>query len=412
MTEEYPGGSSAPRARTGRRGFGRVVLALLGCAGLAAVVMSWRPAPIAVEIAPVSIGPLRVTIDEDGRTRVKDRYVVSAPLTGNLARVERRAGDAVTAGEVVARLLPVAAPLLDARERAVAEARLAVAEAAARQAEAAESQAAVHVELAGREAARFRDLMRHESVAAQTLERAEFELRARRAELASAGFGVRVARHEVQLAQAALSRLSGITDAGEQLALTSPVAGVILEVLRDDQGVVQAGAPILEVGDPRALEIVVDILTTDAVRVSRGANARIRRWGGESELAAKVLQVEPKAFTKVSSLGVEEQRVNVLLELEGDPQTWSRLGDGFRIEASIVVWEEAQVRKAPVSAVFRRRERWAVLAVEGEVARFRHVEIGQRSGFEVQILDGLAPGDRVILHPGERVTEGARVRQR
>jgi HlyD family secretion protein len=403
------------RKRTLRRWISRIALGAVALGVVAAIITASLPKPVIVEIAAAQRGSLTVTIDEDGRTRVKDRYVISAPLAGSLARIELQPGDRVEAGAVVAHLLPLPAPLLDPRSQAQSRARLAAAEAASRQAQAAESRARAAMEFAESEIESQRRLAARGSIPQQRLDRAELELRTKREDLASATFGVRVARHQVDMARAALGRLdrgAQAGDQGSQMMLKSPVAGVVLEVLREHEGVVQAGTPLLEIGNPTALEIVVDVLTTDAVRIQPGVKARIIRWGGQQELDAHVRRIEPKAFSRMSSLGVQEQRVNVVLDLDSPQESWTSLGDGYRIEANIAVWEADDVMRIPVSAVFKHDEKWTVFVVDGEAARIQHVEIGERNGLQVQILAGLAPGQRVILHPGERVADGATVKPR
>lgn len=400
---------SGGTGRALRRWSMRIGFAIVGVGVIGAIVLAWMPKPIAVEVTSVRRGTLRVTVEEDGRTRVKDRYVISAPLAGNLARIELEPGDRVEAGAVIARLLPLPAPLLDPQSRAQAQARLSAAEASFRQAQSAEARARAARDFSDSQIESQRQLAARGSIAPRALDRAEFELRTRREEVSSAAFGVRVARQEVEMARAALGRFTAGRTTGDEMEITSSVTGVVLEVQRQNEGVVQAGTPLVEIGDPAALEIVVDVLTTDAVRIQPGARARIVRWGGAGELAAHVRRVEPKATTAMSSLGVEEQRVNVVLDLDAPRESWAALGDGYRVEASIVVWEEPNVVRVPVSAVFRRDDRWAVFVVDGEIARMRHVAIGQRNGLEAQILRGLSTRERVLVHPGERVTDGTRI---
>ena len=402
----------AQRKRTIRRWFSRSGLALLAAGVVASIVSALLPKPVVVEMAIVQKGPLTVTVDDDGRTRVKDRYVISAPLAGSLARIDLHPGDRVEADGEVARLLPVPAPLLDPRSRAQAQAQLAAAEAATGQARSAESRARAALKFSESDAELQRKLAQGGAIPQQEVDRAELDLRTKKEDLSSATFGARVARHEVELARAALGRLGARGQSTDQMLLNSPVAGVVLLVLRENEGVVQAGTQLVEVGNPAALELVVDVLTSDAVRISKGAKARITRWGGGGELTGHVRRVEPKAFSRVSSLGVDEQRVNVVLDLDSPHEEWAALGDGFRIEASIAIWEQQDVVRLPVSAAFKHADKWTVFVVDGGRARLRHVEIGERNGFHAQILSGVQPGDRVILHPGERVSDGTEVKPR
>ncbi|HEU5170003.1 MAG TPA: efflux RND transporter periplasmic adaptor subunit [Gemmatimonadales bacterium] len=396
------------RAATARRVnwvIGAVVVLAIG----AGIARALRPNPVPVEVAEVARGPLRVTVDEDGMTRVKDRFVVSAPLAGMLTRIELHPGDSVERGTAVARLLPAVSPMLDPRSRSAAEARVAAAQAALRQAETAVRRARAAADFAGREAERQRKLFAAGATAAQTLEAAELAERMRDEERASAEFGLRVAESELRVARAALRRLDADVPAGEQFVVPAPVDGRVLRVLQESETVVAAGAPLLEIGDAAALEIVVDVLTTDAVDIRPGALALIEGWGGGDTLRGHVHRVEPAAFTRVSSLGVEEQRVNVLIDLEDRRERWGGLGDGYRVEARIVVWEAADVLQVPAGAVFRQGDGWAVYAVEGGRARLRPVEIGRRTAAAAQVLKGVEAGEPVVVYPSDNVRDGVRV---
>ena len=392
------------------RWVGRVALGLAALGAAAAVAMVLMPEPVDVEIGIATRGPLSVTVNEDGRTRVVDRYVVSSPIGGVLGRLPWREGERVDSDTVLATIVPPSPPLLDARSRAEAQARLAGALAAERQAEAQLARAGAAEELATRELARRERLEAGGAVSAVALERTRFEARARADELQSASFGVRVAAEQVAAARAALGAFEGRKGAGPVgLPLRAPVSGTVLRVMRRDAGVVQAGAPLLELGDPGSLEVVVDVLTREAVGIAPGAPVEISGWGGDRSLAAHVQRVEPSAFTRISALGVEEQRVNVVIRLDAPRQDWAALGDGFRVEALIVVWRADDVLGVPASAVFRAGEGWAVYAIERGRARLTAVEVGRRNERQVQVVSGLAAGARVVLHPGDRVVDGARV---
>ena len=399
--------------RTASRWIKRSILVILAVGLVATIVYAWLPKPVPVETAVAEKGDLVVTVDEDGRTRVKDRYVISAPLTGNLARIELSPGDAVKQGEILARLVPLTAPLLDARSRKEAEARVRAAEAARRQAKAQIERASAAESYAQKEAKRTRELSGKGVITESELDRANLEERAREAELASAQFGAKVAEHELSMARAALGAFKGPGKAAseDQLVVPSPVRGRVLQVLQKSEGVVQAGAPLLELGDPSALEIAVDVLTSDAVRIPPGAPVEIVRWGGPS-LPGHVRLVEPSAFTRVSALGVEEQRVNAVIDLDAPYEKWSQLMDGYRVEARIVVWKGKDVLTAPASALFRRDDGWAVFVVQDGRAVARRVEVGHNSGLSAEIVSGLSPGDRVVVHPSDRVADGVRVEHR
>jgi HlyD family secretion protein len=391
----------------------RALLIAVGAAIVGSLIFAWLPKPIAVDVAQVSAAPLRVTVDEDGQTRVKDRYVISAPLMGSLGRIELDPGDMVRQDQVLARILPVLPPLLDERTRSSALAQVAASQAAKSQAHAQIERATAALEFAKDEAARQEQLLQQGTTSRQQTEQARVNERTSIAELESARFAERVANYEIQMAQAALQRLSalGAKERGEQLQLPSPINGRVLKVFHESEGVVQAATPLIELGDPSALEIVVDVLTSDAVRIAVGSVVHVERWGGEP-LEGRVRLIEPSAFTRVSALGVEEQRVNVIVDLISPMTAWTALGDGYRVETQIVVWEEPRVTQVPISAVFRKEQGWAVYAIENDRARLKAVEVGQRAGNAVQIISGLEVGDRVVVHPSEQVSDGIRVATR
>jgi len=384
-----------------------VVLLVIGL-----IVVAWIPNPVEVEVATVTRGPLIVTVNEDGRTRVKDRYVVSSPITGNLARPELEAGDTIEEGQVLARLVPLPPPLLDSRTRAEAKARVDAAQAALRQAQAAVNRARYERDFAKQESERALAVVQQGGLARSDADRAVSSYQSAEEQLRSANFGARVAEHQLKLAQTALLQLSGKAEDAEQLEIAAPVGGQVLKVFQESEGVVQAGTPIVEVGDPAALEIVVDVLSQDATRIPDGAPVTIERWGGKAPLRAHVRVVEPSAFTKLSALGVEEQRVNVVIDLDEERDRWSTLGDGYRVEARISVWEGEDVLRLPASAVFRAEEAWATFVVEDGAAVLRPVEIGETNGLETEVLSGLQEGDMVIAYPSDSVRDGVSVRSR
>ncbi len=399
------------RARERRRKVVRSLRrGLLGAVVLATavgVVLALRPRPVPVDVATASRGRLVVAVEETGVARVKDRYVVSAPVTGTVSRQRLEAGDPVADGEVVAEIAPLASPLLDARSRQEAQARLSAAVSARAQAEAQQGRARAAEALAREELARARALAAGGSLPGQQLDRAEFEARIRSEELSSAAFATKVAAEQVRVARAALLGEGAARD--RHVEVLAPASGRVLRVLQQSEGVVLAGTPLVEVGNPEVLELVVDLLTTDAVRVQPGTPLSVQGWGGDRALAARVRRVEPSAFTKLSALGVEEQRVNVIAMLTDPRRDWAALGDGFRIEARFVLWEGADVLKVPQGAAFRRGDGWAVYRVVSRRARLTPVRIGHRGETEVEVLDGLEPGAVVVVHPGDRVEDGAPV---
>ncbi|HVU04975.1 MAG TPA: HlyD family efflux transporter periplasmic adaptor subunit [Polyangiaceae bacterium] len=403
-------------ARERRRAVARLVRrALLVAAGsmtAGAFALAMRPRPVLVDVATVVRGPLVVEIEESGKTRVKDRYVVSAPVAGSLSRVGHEPGDVVKEGDTLAEIAPTLSPLLDDRTRTEAEARLGAALAALSQARTAKARAAAAEELATRELARTRTLARTGTVPAQTLEREEFDARMRREESASATFAEKVAGEEVRMARAALGQDPEHAAKDRHVDVFAPVTGTVLAVHQKSAGVVPPGAPLLEIGDPAALEVVVDLLTTDAVHIEPGTPVAIRGWGEERPLDGRVRLVEPSAFTRPSALGVDEQRVNVVVAFTGPRESFAALGDGYRVEARFVLWRAADVTKVPLGAVFRHGDGWGAYAVRDGIARLVSVAVGHRGEREAEITSGLAAGAAVLVHPGDRVRDGVRVEAR
>jgi HlyD family secretion protein len=394
-------------ARRIRRGLLGVLLA----ATAVAVVMALRPRPVPVDVARATRGPLIVAVEESGKTRVKDRYVVSAPAAGSLSRVTLDVGDTVEEGDVLAEIAPAVAPLLDQRARAESEARLGAALSALGQARAQTGRALNAKALAAQQLSRLQKLAAGNAVTRQALEQAEFDARMRGDEHGSALFAEKVAAEEVRLARVTLGTNGG-SARDRHVDVLAPASGRVFRVLQKSAGVVPAGTPLAEVGDPAALEVVVDLLTTAAVQVRPGTAVVITGWGGDGPLAGRVRLVEPSGFTKPSALGVDEQRVNVVIAITDPRERWTALGDGFRVETRLVLWEANDVLKAPQGAVFRHGDGWAVYRVDGNRANLVPVRIGHRGDTDVEILAGLEPGAAVAVHPGDRVKSGTRVEPR
>lgn len=390
----------------------RIATGLLAASLVGGIALIVRPHPVEVDVARVVRAPLDQKVVDEGRARVRERYTVSAPVAGTLARIELHEGDVVEPGMVLARLLPLPSPLLDARSRDVAVQRLASAVDSQRQADATVTRAETADEQARRELARTDALAKDGTLSPAQLDLASADARMRAAELSSARFSEKVAAHDIEQARAALERFSPGSRPSEQFEITSPVRGQVLHVLHKSEGVVTPGTALLEVGDPRALELVVDVLSQDAVAVHAGMPARLLHWGAEPLLTAKVRLVEPSAFTKTSALGVDEQRVNVVLDPEGPPEIWRPLGDGFAAEIEITVWTKPDVLQVPASSLFRQGAGWAVFAVRDGRAEARSVGVGHRGALQTEILDGLTPDDVVIIHPGASVHAGVRVASR
>jgi HlyD family secretion protein len=384
----------------------RVWISLVVVGVLLAVAL-W-PATMPVDVAVVSRGPLVLTIDEEGQTRVQHRYVVSSPVGGRVMRIELEPGDRVKEGDVVARVRAETPPLLDARTRAEIQAAIASAQAALGRAQAEEQRAKTTLAQAERELRRAQELVRGGVVPPNEVDLRQDEARAATEGAAAAAYTVKAARSELDRAEARL-RPSAPDVSGRVVEVTAPASGVILKRLRESESMVPPGEPLVEIGNPSELEIVSDLLSTDAVRVEPEARAMIEQWGGETVLDAKVRRIEPSGFTKISALGVEEQRVNVILDFVDPAGAWTALGDGYRVEVRIVVWEAQDVLKVPTGALFRQGENWAVYIVEEGRARLVTLELGHQTGQEAEVLSGLSEGARVILHPGDTLTDGTRV---
>ena len=387
----------------------RVLISVAVVGGLLAVAL-W-PTSVPVELGTVSRGPLVVTVDEEGMTRVRDRFVVSSPVAGRVLRIELEPGDVVTRGQVVAHVRAEAPPLLDERTRAEARAAIESARAAIGRARAEEQRARATLAQLQRELTRIRELAQNKVVAPQELEAREAEAKVAEESVNVAVFAVQAATSELQRAQARLAP-STADAAGRVVSVTSPADGVVLKRVRESESVVPPGDPLIEVGDPHRLEIVADLLSTDAVRVKRGARTIIEQWGGEKQLEARVRRIEPSGFTKISALGVEEQRVNVVLDFVDPATALAALGDAYRVEVRIVIWEAPAVLKVPTGALFREGEKWAVYTVENGRAHRVIVELGHQTGQEAEVLSGVSESVRVILHPGDTLKDGARVRER
>lgn len=392
-----------------RTALGAVVAVVVG-----AIVYGFWPRPVQVDLVAVLKGPMRVTVDEEGKTRIRERYIVSAPLGGTLLRVQLKPGHSVTADKtVLAMLEPNDPAFLNAREKAEAEARVKGAESAVQLAQARLSAARKEHDFATGNLARVTKAHQVGGASADELQTAQVREQVRAEEVRAAQFAERVATFDLNLARAALVRTgprSALPPEGSRLELRSPVDGKVLRVFQESAGVVAPGTQILEVGDPTDLEMVIDVLSTEAVKISPGDRVIVERWGGPKPLAGRVRLVEPAGFLKVSALGVEEQRVNVIADFTDTLEKRKALGDAYRIEARIVVWESAEAVKVPAGALFRDPSgEWAVFALRDGRATLTPVKVGRSNGLEAEVLEGLAPGDQVVLHPSDRVTLGVRI---
>lgn len=389
-----------------------IFLIVIG-AGVLALVYAFRPRPVAADFDTVRRGAMMVTIDEEGETRLGQRFVVSAPLAGRILRIDLEPGDPVSAGNtIVATLLPSTPNFLDARTIAEAQARERAAEASVGRAEANRGRILEELTFAEAQRERYLELYEQGLGSREQFETADFELRNAREALNVADAEVRDAQRAVDVAQASLIQvtedLAG-AQAGDPVALRAPIDGVVLRRMRESESVVPAGEPLVELGNIADIEIVSDLLSEDAVQVRRGQRVLIEQWGGGMTLAGRVERVEPSGFTKLSALGVEEQRVNVIIDFVDRLEASEFLGDGYRVEIRVVTWESDDVLKLPVSSLFRTDEDWTVFTVSEGVAQLRPVEIGRRNGLEAEVLSGISEGETLIVHPSDEVADGVEV---
>ena len=402
------------RRRLARQASWIAAAVVLSIGGL---VLMLRPQPIAVDLAEIAAGPLRVTIDEEGKARVKEVYVISAPIAGKVLRAPLDPGDPVIMDEtVVAIIQPVAPSFLDARMRKELEAAVAAARSAVELAETEVRQALTENEWAASELSRTRALAQTSVASQRSLERARLDVDKQRAALLRAKANAELRRAELASAEARLmGPESAALDRRSQaccVEVRSPQSGTVLRQTQDSETVIAAGASLLEVGDPTQMEVLVELLSTDAVKIASGAAATIEGAGLSRTIAAKVRRIEPAGFTKVSALGIEEQRVKTLLDIVSPREQWQRIGHDFRVFVRITEWSSENVLRVPLSALFRQGERWAVFKLDNGRARLTNVEIGHRNSELAELLGGLTPGDKVVLHPSDRVIDGQRLTKR
>lgn len=403
-----------------------LVWVLVAVAIVVAAIWALRPAAVLVDTAVIDEGPMRMTVDEEGKTRVKEIYVVSAPIAGRVLRSALEAGDAVE-GErsVVAGIQPTDPSLIDVRTRKDLEAQVQAAQSAVRLAEAELKQARTELGFAERDLQRAHALAPKQVISKRALDQAENNVEVRKAALARAEAGVDFRKRELASAKARLisplgdglrdaspPEATGSTDTVCCVQVRAPASGRVLRMLAKSEQVVPAGTPLLEIGDPHDIEIVVELLSTDAVKIKEGADATIEGWGGTVAIPAVVTRIEPGGFTKVSALGIEEQRVRVILDFKGPPEAWETLGHDFRVYARITAWRSDRVVRVPLSALFRQGDDWAVFRDADGNAELTLIEIGHRNREAAEVRSGLRPGDRVILHPSDRVHDGVAVSER
>jgi len=387
----------------------RIAIVLLAVGAVA--FWAFRPRPVPADFSLVERGPLQVTVEDEGRTRVRDRFVVSAPLPGRMKRIELEPGDRVAAGKtVLAEFQPTDPALLDVRTRTELEARVRGAESALGGARADRERIRADLAFAQSDLKRSNQLVKDRVIAPREMEAAERQAQSLDRALQSAEFAVRTAEHKLEVARASL--LQTRTGRTAAIPLYSPVDGVVLRRLQESETVVSTGQPLVEVGEVRNLEIVADFLSSAAVRVKAGQPALIDQWGGDHPLKGRIRRVEPSGFTKISALGVEEQRVNIVVDFDDDPASWQALGDGYRVEVRVIVWQRDDVLKVPASSLFRHETKWAVYKVQDGRAVRQIVEIGQRSGLEAEVLNGLTAGERIVVYPSDAIADGVKIAAR
>ncbi len=391
-----------------------LALIVLGVAGLG--YLFFAPQPVAVDLASVDRGRLEVTVDEEGETQVKEIYRISAPITGKLERVDIQVGDSVLAGQRIARVRPVDPPIRDMRSRLEMSATTKAASAAVQLAEAQVKQAGSDLKFARSDFSRAHILAEKGVISGKALEEAELNVSVKQAEVRKAEAGLELRRREFESARMRELEPNQMQSQGPEdqccVEITAPSSGVVLKVLTESEQVVQAGTTLMETGDPHDLEIVVDLLSSDAVGISAGTLARIEDWGGEDVLQASVRRIDPAGFTKVSALGIEEQRVNVVLDFISPPQQWHGLGHAFKVTVRIIKSDREDVLRIPLGALFRRGPDWAVYTARDGRAKSTTVKLGKFSLSHAEAIEGVMQDDEVVMFPSDKVSDGVSISQR
>ena len=415
LTPPSPAASAPWEARrnpSGKHLLRRLVTWLAVAALVALVAWGFWPKAVLVETAALSRSPLTVRVSEEGKTRIRNRYVVAAAVAGRMRRVALKPGDEVKAGATVLTVIdPVAAPLLDPRAREQAEAEVSMREAAGKQAAESLAAARAALKLAEADRDRVRAVHRSGTVSEADRDKAEGEASIKAAELRAIEFSLQVNDFRLAQARAALTR-PDVGSSGGEVEVKSPVSGRVLKVMQESEMVVTPGVAILEVGDPRDLEIEAEILSRDAVAIHPGDSAEIEQWGGEAPLKGRVRRIEPAGFTKISALGVEEQRVLVLCDLIEPPPAAKTLGDRFRVEVRVAVWHSDDVLVVPTGALFREGNVWKTFVYRDGRAVATEVSVGHSDGRLTEVLSGIEAGTEVLLHPPDAVKHATRVTRR
>ena len=376
------------------------------------LIYGFLPKTQVVDIVSVKRGPLQITIEEEGRTRLKDRFTISAPTSGYMRRVKSKVGDAVKKGQIVAVLEPLPSQALDPRSRATAQASVSSAEASLGAAIERERVASADASYLEQRKERLKTLYDKGSIAKDQFDQINSEAQKARALQLSAAAEINVAKSELERAKITLRNFAAVKTEGNTVDVTSPLSGTVFRVYRESEGAVNIGEPLMDIGNAKNLEVRVEVLSSDAVKIKEGTRVLFKRWGNDEPLTGQVRLVEPAGFTKISSLGVEEQRVLVIADITSPPEKWNLLGDGFRMEAHFILWEGENVPQIPASALFRLGKDWAVFVAERGKARKRVVQIGQRNGMAAEILSGLKENEKVLAYPDDSISEGTKIKAR
>lgn len=396
----------------------RILLWTLIFAAIAiGIGLTLLPQPVTVDLVTLRTAPMRVTVDEEGETRIHDLFVLSAPVAGRVRRIEAHAGDEVVANDTVVALIEPGDPtFLDPRSEVQARAAVRAAESAQTLAASEVELAQAELEFAQAEHRRARELIAMGTITRHESDAAERAFKTARAALATAQAGLEMRTFELEQARAQLlspaeTQFNRSADC-PCVVVRSPVTGRVLRIINASERIVQSGEPLVEIGDPRDLEIATDYLSTDAVQIQAGQPVIIDNWGGQETLSGVVRSVEPYGFKKISALGIEEQRVNVIIDLTDTAERWSKLGHGYQVETRVVIWESPDALSVPLTALFRDGNQWAVFTAEQERAVLRHVTLGRRNGLLAEVASGLDAGSQVVVHPSNRVVDGVRLASR
>ncbi|MCX5848753.1 MAG: HlyD family efflux transporter periplasmic adaptor subunit [Deltaproteobacteria bacterium] len=376
------------------------------------LIYGFLPKTQAVDVVSVTRGPLQITIEEEGRTRLKERFIISAPTAGYMRRINAKVGDTVKNGQVVAVLEPLQSQALDSRSRATAQTLVSSAEASLGAAVERERVTTADAGYLEQRRERLKALYDKGSIAKDQFDQINSEAQKARALQRSAAAEVNVAKSELERTKVTLRDFSAGKRDGNAVDVASPVNGAVFRVYRESEGAVNAGEPLMDIGDSKNLEVRVEVLSSDAVKIKKGTEVLFKRWGSDETLTGKVRLVEPAGFTKISSLGVEEQRVLVIVDITSPPDKWSVLGDGFRMEAHFIIWEGKNILQIPASALFRSGTKWAVFVEERGKARNRVVEVGQRNGLAAEIISGLKENEKIVAYPDDSISNGTKIRSR